>query len=114
MVKSWVLFTSLSESYVTPNFYTHTKPLPGKVVPTWFFSAVQIYGTRKVIHDTSDPATKAFLLRQTAELTQHGEWYLMDSSPTQAWRISDSPTEFTFRSYPATSRRHAFTMATSA
>lgn len=30
-----VLFTSQVQHYVTPKFYTETKPVSGKVVPTW-------------------------------------------------------------------------------
>ena len=30
-----ILFTSQVQHYVTPKFYTETKPVSGKVVPTW-------------------------------------------------------------------------------
>lgn len=37
-----VLFQAPVHAYVTPRFYTHTKPSTGKVVPTWDYAAVQV------------------------------------------------------------------------
>lgn len=39
-----VLFTAAAQHYVTPQFYTQTKPSTAKVVPTWNYAAVQAYG----------------------------------------------------------------------
>ena len=43
-----VLFTSPVQHYVTPKFYTATKPATGKVAPTWNYAAVQVYGRLRV------------------------------------------------------------------
>ncbi|KAK1494747.1 transcriptional regulator [Colletotrichum tamarilloi] len=43
-----VVFTSPVQHYVTPRFYTEKKPVNGKVVPTWNYSAVQVYGKATV------------------------------------------------------------------
>jgi predicted FMN-binding regulatory protein PaiB len=51
-----IVFNSPVESYVSPSFYTHSKPLDGKVIPTWFFSAVQVYGNL-TIHASTRSAT---------------------------------------------------------
>lgn len=83
-----ILFNSPIESYVTPSFYTHSKPLDGKLVPTWFFSAVQVYGT------LSFPSSPSFLQSQVEDLTRHGEEHLMQFPAKQTWKISDSPKEF--------------------
>ena len=39
-----VLFHGPHHHYVTPKFYTETKPQTGKVVPTWDYVAAQAYG----------------------------------------------------------------------
>jgi hypothetical protein len=80
-----LLFTSPIKSYVSPSFYTHTKPKSGEVVSTWFFSAVQVYGTLK-FHTSS-----TFLQSQVEDLTCHGEQHLMGFPANQAWKVSDAP-----------------------
>jgi transcriptional regulator len=80
-----LLFTSPIESYVSPSFYTHTKPKSGEVVPTWFFSAVQVYGTLK-FHTSS-----TFLQSEVEDLTRHGEQHLIGFPANQAWKVSDAP-----------------------
>jgi transcriptional regulator len=93
-----ILFNSPAESYVTPSFYTHTKPNRGTVVPTWFFSAVQVYGRIRLYSDISTPEkvkeTSDFLLKQTTDLTRHCEENLMKFEPDKSWKISDAPESF--------------------
>lgn len=96
-----ILFTSPTESYVTPSFYTHTKPLSGKVAPTWFFTAVQVYGTLKLHDSSTSPSTKDFLMRQTSDLTKHCEEHLMSFPAAQAWKLSDAPKGFVEMMLPA-------------
>jgi predicted FMN-binding regulatory protein PaiB len=37
---------------LTPKFYVETKPDTGKVVPTWNYSAVQVYGKATILFDS--------------------------------------------------------------
>ncbi|KAF2870152.1 putative FMN-binding domain-containing protein [Massariosphaeria phaeospora] len=78
-----------------PSFYTTTKPLTGKVVPTWFFTAAQTYGVLTLHHDPLSPTTSTFLTQQTAELTAHGEQHLLGSDAATAWKTTDAPAPFT-------------------
>jgi len=96
-----VLFTSPVQHYVTPKFYTETKPATGKVVPTWNYAAVQAYGRAKIYFDTQSEETGAFLTRQISDLSQHAEKSIMgytgsaaDTSKPSPWQVSDSPDKY--------------------
>ncbi|KAI0650800.1 transcriptional regulator PAI 2-type [Trametes meyenii] len=84
-----VLFTSHAHHYVTPKFYTQTKPDSGKVVPTWDYAAVQVYGKLKVYFDSRSEETSAFLQKQAEELTEASERGIMGYE--QPWQVSDAP-----------------------
>ncbi|EKM58814.1 uncharacterized protein PHACADRAFT_248894 [Phanerochaete carnosa HHB-10118-sp] len=87
-----VLFNGPAHHYVTPKFYTETKPSTGKVVPTWDYAAVQVYGRATVYFDTTDPATDAYLTKQVSDLSQFAEGTLMGyNSP---WKVSDAPSNY--------------------
>ncbi|KAJ5037422.1 uncharacterized protein L3040_007597 [Drepanopeziza brunnea f. sp. 'multigermtubi'] len=68
-----ILFNGPAPHYVTPKFYVATKPDTGKVVPTWDYSAVQVYGTATIHLDTSLPATGTFLATQLDDLSRQSE-----------------------------------------
>lgn len=89
-----VLFNNPAHHYVTPKFYTKTKPETGKVVPTWNYAAVQVYGKAKVYYDSKDPETSDFLDKQISDLTHHNETssmgYTGGDQPTE-WKVSDAP-----------------------
>ncbi|KAI0677608.1 putative FMN-binding domain-containing protein [Trametes maxima] len=87
-----VLFTSHAHHYVTPKFYTQTKPDTGKVVPTWDYAAVQVYGKLKVYFDSRSEETGAFLQRQVEELTEASERGIMGYE--QPWQVSDAPESY--------------------
>ncbi|GAA6021379.1 hypothetical protein JCM10207_002028 [Rhodosporidiobolus poonsookiae] len=84
-----VIFTAKEHGYVTPKFYAETKPTTGKVVPTWNYSAVQVYGRVK-IYDTAHPDTDAFLAQQIADLSREGE-ASMGFTGAKAWSVDDAP-----------------------
>ena len=92
-----VLFNGPAHSYVTPKFYTETKPSTGKVVPTWNYSAVQASGTASIFYDTGNDETDSFLQRQIEDLTAHSEGHIMrytggdNASP---WEVDDAPETF--------------------
>ncbi|KAJ7640883.1 transcriptional regulator PAI 2-type [Mycena polygramma] len=94
-----VLFTSPVQHYVTPKFYVETKPLTGKVVPTWNYAAVQAYGRAKIFWDTKSEETGAFLDQQIDDLTKHAEEDLMDftgeGERPKAWGVRDAPASYT-------------------
>ncbi|OIW22543.1 putative transcriptional regulator [Coniochaeta ligniaria NRRL 30616] len=94
-----VLFTSPVQHYVTPKFYTETKPATGKVVPTWNYAAVQAYGRARIYFDARSEETSAFLSRQISDLSEHAETSIMgytgpeDSRPAP-WSVKDSPERY--------------------
>ncbi|KAJ4252012.1 hypothetical protein NW762_011313 [Fusarium torreyae] len=93
-----VLFTAGFDHYVTPKFYTETKPTTAKVVPTWNYAAVQAYGTIKVYHDSKSEESSQFLSRQIDDLSQHTETSVMDytgkGDRPGPWKVSDAPERY--------------------
>ncbi|KAI1276582.1 transcriptional regulator PAI 2-type [Xylaria sp. FL0933] len=93
-----VLFTSPSQHYVTPKFYTETKPSTGKVVPTWNYAAVQAYGRAKIYWDHKSDESKAFLSKQISDLSEHAETSVMGYTGAAGkqgpWKVSDAPERF--------------------
>ncbi|KAJ5081485.1 FMN-binding split barrel-related protein [Penicillium alfredii] len=68
-----IVFTSPIDHYITPHFYTESKPATGKVAPTWNYAAVQVYGRATIYHDSKEEATAAFLRGQISDLARLGE-----------------------------------------
>ncbi|KAL7918534.1 putative FMN-binding domain-containing protein [Trichoderma austrokoningii] len=90
-----VVFTSPVQHYVTPKFYTTTKPATAKVVPTWNYAAVQVYGKATFYIDSKAEETSAFLDRQLDALSRFNEETTMgyteqDGRPS-AWKVADAP-----------------------
>lgn len=77
------------DAYITPSWYA-TKREHGKVVPTWNYVAVHVYGTLRVIDDV------AFLRRHVTALSARHE-----GDRPQPWAVSDAPAEFIERLLPA-------------
>lgn len=71
-----------AQAYITPSWYA-TKAETHKVVPTWNFVAVHVWGT-PVIHD--DPA---WVRAQIGALTDAQE-----KARVQPWRVEDAPEDF--------------------
>lgn len=71
-----------AQAYVTPSWYA-TKAETHKVVPTWNFVAVHVWGTPR-IHD--DPA---WVHAQIGALTDAQE-----KARAQPWRVEDAPDDF--------------------
>jgi transcriptional regulator len=93
-----ILFNSATQHYVTPKFYTETKPSTGKVVPTWNYAAAQVYGRAKIYFDTKSEETGSFLSKQLDDLSQHAETSIMGydgaNGKPGAWRPSDAPERY--------------------
>jgi transcriptional regulator len=93
-----ILFTGPSHSYVTPKFYTETKPTTGKVVPTWNYSAVQVYGKATIYDDRHSQQTSDYLAQQGHDLSQLCEWSLMgytgENGRKGPWQVSDAPENY--------------------
>ncbi|WVR07898.1 hypothetical protein IAU60_004941 [Kwoniella sp. DSM 27419] len=94
-----ILFNAPTHSYITPKFYVETKPSTGKVVPTWNYAAVQVYGKARIYHK-NDATTSAFLQRQIEDLSQHNEGQMairrgQDPDPDRLWKVSDAPERYT-------------------
>jgi transcriptional regulator len=92
-----VLFNGPVHAYVTPKFYVETKPATGKVVPTWNYSAVQVYGKATILFDSHNEDTSSFLQKQISDLTKHSEETIMHHTGGEnlpAWEVSDAPPRF--------------------
>lgn len=70
------------DSYVTPSWYA-SKPVTGKVVPTWNYAMVQAWGRPRVIEDA------AWLAAQIAALTEQQE-----RTRAEPWQVADAPAPF--------------------
>ncbi|KAF5337658.1 hypothetical protein D9758_012996 [Tetrapyrgos nigripes] len=88
-----VLFNGPVHHYVTPKFYKQTKPTTGKVVPTWDYAAVQVYGRVTIYHDTQDDETDAFISRAISDLTSFSETTQTGRGVEhgEPWGVEDSP-----------------------
>ena len=88
-----ILFQAPVHSYITPQFYTSTKPSTGKVVPTWDYAAVQVYGKLKLYHH-NDSTTSSFLTKQITDLTIQQERMAGHDDHT-SWKVEDAPKNYT-------------------
>lgn len=92
-----VLFTLSSHSYVPPKFFTETKPSTGKVVPTWNYVAVQVYGKATILWDSKNQETGDYLQEQITDLTNHLEKNIMHftgGDRPEPWEVSDAPKSY--------------------
>jgi predicted FMN-binding regulatory protein PaiB len=87
-----ILFNSPVHHYVTPKFYTETKPTTGKVVPTWNYAAVQAYGKAILYFDSQSVETTAFLTKQIDDLSHQSETEIMGY--TSPWTTGESPASY--------------------
>ena len=69
-------------AYITPTWYAATTE-HGRVVPTWNYVAVHVYGTLRVVEDP------AFLARHLAELSVRHE-----ASRQSTWSVDQAPAEY--------------------
>lgn len=93
-----ILFTGPCHHYVTPKFYTETKPNTGKVVPTWNYAAAQVYGKATIFYESSSSETSNYLSQQTHDLSQMCETSIMgytgeEGKPTP-WKVADAPERY--------------------
>ncbi|MCO5565228.1 hypothetical protein L7F22_018901 [Adiantum nelumboides] len=94
-----IIFTHKSQAYVPPKFYLETKPLTGKVVPTWNYASVEVRGILRV-RESSE-----FLTQQISDLTSDMETSSNQVNTTkvqsgtrsqdyQGWKVSDAPEKY--------------------
>ncbi|KAG9218040.1 hypothetical protein CCMSSC00406_0008817 [Pleurotus cornucopiae] len=91
-----VIFTA-QHHYVTPKFYTETKPSTGKVVPTWNYAAAQVYGRARIYFDSTSEETSEFLGQQISDLTRHAETSIMGyvgGDRPEGWKVTDAPERY--------------------
>ncbi|BCS24059.1 FMN-binding negative transcriptional regulator [Aspergillus puulaauensis] len=92
-----VVFNGKHDHYVTPKYYIETKPDTGKVVPTWNYSAVQVYGKLSLYYDSRTPEAAEFLAQQLHDLSQHTERSIMGytgGDRAQPWKVADAPEKY--------------------
>ncbi|HEX2284554.1 MAG TPA: FMN-binding negative transcriptional regulator [Mycobacterium sp.] len=80
--ESVAIFTG-PQTYISPSFYA-TKSETGKVVPTWNYEVLNVYG-RLVVHDDSE-----WVLNLVTMLTDRHE-----QARAEPWQVSDAPQDFT-------------------
>jgi len=91
-----VMFTGI-EHYVTPKFYTATKPATGRVVPTWNYEAVQAYGKITVYPSTTSVEADQFLSKAIQDLSHQQEFamgYDGQEGRRGEWQVTDAPDKF--------------------
>ncbi|WWC95634.1 hypothetical protein V866_002499 [Kwoniella sp. B9012] len=92
-----ILFNSPVHSYVTPKFYVETKPKDGKVVPTWDYAAVQVYGKARIYYKNNEE-TSTFLQKQVEDLSQLNELQHIQkkgkNDGEKPWKVSDAPSRY--------------------
>ncbi|CED84695.1 transcriptional regulator [Phaffia rhodozyma] len=91
-----IIFNSPVQSYVTPKFYVETKPSTGKVVPTWNYSTVQVYGRVRVYYQ-NDPTTSSFLQKQVSDLSELNEQASLrkrGKEDESTWKLTDAPERY--------------------
>jgi len=71
-----------AEGYVTPSWYAAKKE-HGKVVPTWNYEAVHVYGQVRLIHD---PQRLNDLVGRLTDWRETGR--------QEPWAVSDAPADF--------------------
>jgi transcriptional regulator len=80
-VEALVIFAG-PQAYITPSWYA-TKPLTGKVVPTWNYVAIHAYGALRLIDDPEH--TRAHVTRLTDA---------QESARDKPWHVTDAPEDF--------------------
>jgi len=80
--ESVAIFTG-PQAYISPSWYA-TKAESGKVVPTWNYEVLHVYG-RLVVHDDPD-----WVLNLVTTLTDHHE-----GRRPAPWQVADAPESFT-------------------
>ena len=70
------------DAYVTPDWYA-TKRETGKVVPTWNYSAVHVYGRLRAIED------RDWLRRLVGDLTD-----VHEAGRATPWKVEDAPADY--------------------
>jgi transcriptional regulator len=70
------------QAYVTPSWYA-TKQETHKVVPTWNYATVHVWGRPRIVEDA------AWLRAQIEDLTR-----LKERARAQPWSVDDAPAEF--------------------
>lgn len=71
-----------SQTYISPSWYP-TKQETGKVVPTWNYAVVHVYGTLRAIDDPD------WLRAQLEALTAHNE-----AAFPRPWSVGDAPDDY--------------------
>lgn len=80
--EAMVIFTG-PDAYITPAWYA-AKAEHGRVVPTWNYVAVHVYGGLRIVEDDD------FLRRHLEQLTD-----VHEAGREQPWAIGDAPAEYT-------------------
>ena len=70
------------DHYITPSWYPE-KAEDGKVVPTWNYAAVHVYGSVRIVEDSE------WLLTHLKSLTMQHE-----TAFARPWRVTDAPQDY--------------------
>jgi transcriptional regulator len=74
------------QHYITPAWYPE-KAETGKVVPTWNYAVVHVYGALRIIEDPDWLLTHLNTLTDTHEASR-------PAPPSERWQVNDAPADF--------------------
>lgn len=77
--------SSNGDGYISPQWYKETKPRTGKVVPTWNYSELQLYGVATVLPSPHGIVTELTNLHEGRYVEKVGK------GEGEEWRVSDAP-----------------------
>ncbi|TKY90456.1 hypothetical protein EX895_000454 [Sporisorium graminicola] len=74
--------------YISPQWYTTTKPATAKTVPTWNYAELQVYG--RIL--PTDSATLAQITRALSDT--HERKYADQTQKAEVWSVDDAPESY--------------------
>ncbi|KAL4956634.1 putative FMN-binding domain-containing protein [Aspergillus filifer] len=93
-----VMFTASTNAYVRPKYYTGAELVLGKIVSTWNYAAVQVYGKLKLYYDSKAPVAREVLLKQIRDLSNHSQSKIkgsnVDGENPKPWVVEDAPEKY--------------------
>ncbi|SPO19871.1 related to transcriptional regulator [Ustilago trichophora] len=70
--------------YISPQWYINTKPTTAKVVPTWNYSELQLYGQVTIVSPSQ-------IVRDLSDTHEHRLAQTLKHPKDQVWSIDDAP-----------------------
>lgn len=75
------------QGYISPSWYKKTKPETGKVVPTWNYSELQLYGHPTIISPCE-------IVRELSEKHETQLARTLNKDEKDVWKVGDAPEKY--------------------